>query len=73
MHDELLDIAIKNSPMPRKSATKENIRATMDIVYLSKEMKPDHKEEVFNVLISCVKIYGDPDLIKKEMLNDETS
>ncbi len=31
------------------------------------------KEEVFNVLISCVRIYGDPDLIKKEMLNDETS
>ena len=75
MHDELLDIAIKKSPMweinnPRVNAL---IRATMDIVYLSKEMKPDHKEEVFNVLISCVRIYGDPDIIKKEMLNDETS
>ena len=44
------------------------IRATMDIVYLSKEMKQDHKEEVFNILISCVRIYGDPDLIKKEMI-----
>ena len=57
MHDELLDIEIKKSPMweinnPRVNAL---IRATMDIVYLSKEMKPDHKEEVFNVLISCVK------------------
>ena len=61
MHDELLDIEIKKSPMweinnPRVNAL---IRATMDIV--------------FNVLISCVRIYGDPDLIKKEMLNDETS
>ena len=44
------------------------IRATMDIVYLSKEMKQDQKEEVFNILISCVRIYGDPDLIKKEMI-----
>ena len=70
MHDELLDIEIKKSPMweinnPRVNAL---IRATMDIVYMSKEMKRDQKEEVFNILISCVRIYGDPDLIKKEMI-----
>jgi hypothetical protein len=47
MHDELLDIEIKKSPMweinnPRVNAL---IRATMDIVYLSKEMNQTIKRK----------------------------
>jgi hypothetical protein len=71
MYDEILDREIKKSPMwevnnPRVNAL---IRATMDIVYLSKNMKPDHKQEVFNVLISCIRIYSDPELYKKDIYN----
>ena len=49
MHDEILDIEIKKSSMweiwnnPRVNAL---IRATMDIVYLSKEMKQDQKRSL---------------------------
>ena len=68
MHDELLEIEIHNSPMWEINNPRVNrlLRATLDLVYLSKNMQSDQKEEIFNILISLVRIYGDPKLIKIE-------
>ena len=68
MHDEFLRIEIHNSPMWEINNPRVNrlLRATLDLVYLSKNMERDQKEEVFNILISLVRIYGDPELIKIE-------
>ncbi len=68
MHDEFLRIEIHNSPMWEINNPRVNrlLRATLDLVYLSKNMKTDQKEEIFNILISLVRIYGDPKLIKIE-------
>ena len=68
MHDELLEIEIQNSPMWEINNPRVNrlLRATLDLVYLSKNMESDQKEEIFNILISLVRIYGDPKLIKIE-------
>ena len=68
MHDELLKIEIHNSPMWEINNPRVNrlLRATLDLVYLSKNMESDQKEEIFNILISLVRIYGDPKLIKIE-------
>ena len=68
MHDELLEIEIHNSPMWEINNPRVNklLRATLDLVYLSKNMESDQKEEIFNILISLVRIYGDPKLIKIE-------
>ena len=68
MHDELLKIEIHNSPMWEINNPRVNrlLRATLDLVYLSKNMQSDQKEEIFNILISLVRIYGDPKLIKIE-------
>lgn len=68
MYDEYLKIEIHNSPMWEINNPRVNrlLRATLDLVYLSKNMERDQKEEVFNILISLVRIYGDPELIKIE-------
>ena len=68
MYDELLEIEIHKSPMWEINNPRVNrlLRATLDLVYLSKNIDHDQKEEIFNILISLVKIYGDPNLIKRD-------
>ena len=67
MYDELLEIEIHKSPMWEINNPRVNrlLRATLDLVYLSKNMDYDQKEEIFNILVSLVRIYGDPNLIKR--------
>ena len=68
MYDELLEIEIHKSPMWEINNPRVNrlLRATLELVYLSKNMDYDQKEEIFNILISLVRIYGDPNLIKRD-------
>ena len=68
MYDELLEIEIHKSSMWEINNPRVNrlLRATLDLVYLSKNMDHDQKEEIFNILISLVRIYGDPNLIKRD-------
>ena len=71
MHEELLEIEINKTPMweinnPRVSRLLGGI---LDLVLKSKILDHEQKEEVFNILISLVKIYGDPKLIKRD-IND---
>ena len=68
MHEELLEIEINKTPMweinnPRVSRLLGGI---LDLVLKSKILDHEQKEEVFNILISLVKIYGDPKLIKRD-------
>ena len=51
MHDELLEIEIHKSPMWEINNPRVNrlLRATLDLVYLSKNMDYDQKEEIFNI------------------------
>ena len=67
MYDELLEIEIHKSPMWEINNPRVNrlLRSTLELVYLSKNMDHDQKEEIFNILISLVRIYGDPNLIKR--------
>ena len=68
MHDELLEVEIQKSPMWEINNPRVNrlLRAALDLVYYSKNMDKDQKEEIFNILISLVRIYGDPKLIKRD-------
>ena len=68
MYDELLEIEIQKSPMWEINNPRVNrlLRAVLDLVYYSKNMEKDQKEEIFNILISLVRIYGDPNLIKRD-------
>ena len=68
MYDELLSIELKKSPMWEINNPRVNrlLRAALDLVYYSKNMDKDQKEEIFNILISLVRIYGDPKLIKRD-------
>ncbi len=68
MHEELLEIEINKTPMweinnPRVSKLLGGI---LELVLNSKNLDKNQKEEVFNILISLVKIYGDPKLIKRD-------
>ena len=68
MHEELLEIEINKTPMweinnPRVSKLLGGI---LELVLKSKILDRNQKEEVFNILISLVKIYGDPKLIKRD-------
>ena len=68
MYDELLSLELKKSPMweinnPRVSKLLGGI---LELVLESKKLVHDQKEEVFNILITLVKIYGDPKLIKRD-------
>ena len=68
MHEELLKIEINKTPMweinnPRVSKLLGGI---LELVLKSKILDKNQKEEVFNILISLVKIYGDPELIKRD-------
>ena len=68
MHEELLEIEINKTPMweinnPRVSKLLGGI---LELVLKSKILDKNQKEEVFNILISLVKIYGDPELIKRD-------
>ena len=68
MHDELLEVEIQKCPMWEINNPRVNrlLRAALDLVYYSKNMDNDQKEEIFNILISLVRIYGDPKLIKRD-------
>ena len=57
MYDELLEIEIHKSPMWEINNPRVNrlLRATLELVYLSKNMDHDQKEEIFNILISLVR------------------
>ena len=71
MHEELLEIEINKTPMweinnPRVSRLLGGI---LDLVLKSKILDHEQKEEVFNILISLVKISGDSKLIKRD-IND---
>ena len=70
MQDELLEIEIHKSPMWEINNPRVNrlLRATLDLVYHSKNMDNEQKGEVFNILISLVRIYGDPKLIKRDKM-----
>ena len=68
MHEELLEIEINKTPMweinnPRVSKL---LGGMLELVLNSKNLDKNQKEEVFNILISLVKIYGDPKLIKRD-------
>ena len=68
MHEELLEIEINKTPMweinnPRVSKLLGGI---LELVLNSKNLDKNQKEEIFNILISLVKIYGDPKLIKRD-------
>ena len=68
MHKEILEIEINKTAMweinnPRVSKL---LRGILELVLESKNLDHDQKEEVFNILISLVKIYGDPKLIKRD-------
>ena len=68
MHEEILEIEINKTAMweinnPRVSKL---LRGILELVLESKNLDHDQKEEVFNILISLVKIYGDPKLIKRD-------
>ena len=68
MHEELLEIEINKTPMweinnPRVSKLLGGI---LELVLNSKNLGKNQKEEVFNILITLVKIYGDPKLIKRD-------
>ena len=68
MHEELLEIEVNKTPMweinnPRVSKLLGGI---LELVLKSKILDKNQKEEVFNILISLVKIYGDPKLIKRD-------
>ena len=68
MYEELLEIEINKTPMweinnPRVSKLLGGI---LELVLISKNLDKNQKEEVFNILISLVKIYGDPKLIKRD-------
>tara|TARA_B100000989_G_scaffold42722_1_gene27182 strand:+ start:136 stop:354 length:219 start_codon:yes stop_codon:yes gene_type:complete len=68
MHEEILEIEINKTAMweinnPRVSKLLQGI---LELVLESKNLDHDQKEEVFNILISLVKIYGDPKLIKRD-------
>ena len=68
MYEELLEIEINKTPMweinnPRVSKLLGGI---LELVLNSKNLDKNQKEEVFNILISLVKIYGDPKLIKRD-------
>ena len=68
MHEEILEIEINKTPMweinnPRVSKL---LRGILELVLESKNLDHEQKEEVFNILISLVKIYGDPKLIKRD-------
>ena len=68
MHEELLEIEINKTPMweinnPRVSKL---LGGMLELVLNSKNLGKNQKEEVFNILISLVKIYGDPELIERD-------
>ena len=68
MHEELLEIEINKTAMweinnPRVSKLLGGI---LELVLNSKNLDKNQKEEIFNILISLVKIYGDPKLIKRD-------
>ena len=68
MHEELLEIEINKTPMweinnPR---VRKLLGGILELVLKSKILDKNQKEEVFNILISLVKIYGDPKLIKRD-------
>ena len=68
MHEEILDLEINKTPMWEINNPRVNklLRGILELVLESKNLDHDQKEEVFNILISLVKIYGDPKLIKRD-------
>ena len=68
MHEEILDLEINKTAMWEINNPRVNklLRGILELVLESKNLDHDQKEEVFNILISLVKIYGDPKLIKRD-------
>ena len=62
MYDELLSIELKKSPMWEINNPRVNIltRDLLAFVIESSSFNKDQMEEVFYILLSLIRIYGDP-------------
>jgi len=62
MYDELLSIELKKSPMWEINNPRVNIltRDLLAFVFESSSFNKDQIEEVFYILLSLIRIYGDP-------------
>ena len=60
MHDELLDIEIKKSPMWEINNPRVNslMREFYKMVNESNSFNTQQKEEIYFILISLIKVYG---------------
>ena len=62
MYDELLSIELKKSPMWEINNQRVNIltRDLLSFVFESSSFNKEQMEEVFYILLSLIRIYGDP-------------
>ena len=62
MYDELLSIELKKSPMWEINNPRVNIltRDLLSFVFESSSFNKEQMEEVFYILLSLIRIYGDP-------------
>ena len=62
MYDELLSIELKKSPMWEINNPRVNIltRDLLAFVFESASFNKEQMEEVFYILLSLIRIYGDP-------------
>ena len=62
MYDELLSIELKKSPMWEINNPRVNIltRDLLAFIFESCSFKKEQREEVFYILLSLIRIYGDP-------------
>ena len=62
MYDELLSIELKKSPMWEINNPRVNIltRDLLAFVFESSSFNKEQMEEVFYILLSLIRIYGDP-------------
>ena len=62
MYEELLSIELKKSPMWEINNPRVNIltRDLLALVFESSSFNKEQREEVFYILLSLIRIYGDP-------------
>ena len=62
MYDKLLSIELKKSPMWEINNPRVNIlmRDLLAFVFDSSSFNNEQKEEVFYIVLSLIRIYGDP-------------
>jgi len=62
MYDELLSIELKKSPMWEINNPRVNIlmRGLLAFVFDSSSFNKEQMEEVFYIVLSLIRIYGDP-------------